>query len=132
MLTALPNEGFAGEVPDFPLPPPGVDFLAGREFEIWADAWSTPQAAAWSTQKWRIPIIAEYVRLKALCEVSPNAALIAQIHRYRDQIGLTPAGLKENGWAIAADEVAAKAASRAKPAGPAPRRLRAAVNHGGE
>ena len=30
------------------------------------------------------------------------AALVAQTHRYRDQIGLSPAGLKENGWKIGA------------------------------
>jgi hypothetical protein len=30
--------------------------------------------------------------------------------RLADQIGLTPAGLKENGWRISTDEVAAKRA----------------------
>lgn len=59
---------------------------------------------------WRWPVVAEYVRLKAVVESDPSAsaALMAQMHRYRDQIGLTPAGLKENGWAIAVDAVGAK------------------------
>ena len=39
-----------------------------------------------------------------------------QLHdRIADQIGLTPAGLRENGWAIAQDEVGAKRADTAKP-----------------
>lgn len=37
-----------------------------------------------------------------------NAALVGQLHRYREQIGLTPAGLIRNGWQIARDEVGAR------------------------
>lgn len=103
-LTALPPAGYDGEVPDWPLDATVTDNLTGaRELAIWAEVWTTPQACAWSEQAWRWPIIAEYCRLKAIIELSPaaSAALIGQIHRYRDQIGLTPAGLKENGWKIA-------------------------------
>ena len=32
---------------------------------------------------------------------SASAALVAQLHRFRDQLGLTPAGLRDNGWRIA-------------------------------
>ena len=42
-LTALPAEGYAGEIPDFPLPD-----ASERELEVWAEAWRTPQACAWS------------------------------------------------------------------------------------
>jgi hypothetical protein len=44
-----------------------------------------------------------YVRTFVLAEDAeePSAALLGQIHRFGDQIGLTPAGLKENGWKIA-------------------------------
>jgi len=82
-------------------------------------------------QSWRWPVVAEYVRLKVRIESDADvaAAYVGQLHRYRDQIGLTPAGLKENGWAIAADEVAARASVRAESEAPkeAPqRRLRAA------
>lgn len=107
-LTALPSEGFDGEAPEFPLPG-----ASARELDIWVDAWTTPQACAWAIEPWRWQMVAEYARFKAMCEVEPNASLIGQLHRYRDQIGLTPAGLKENGWAIASDEVGAKAAGRA-------------------
>ncbi|MGN6245125.1 MAG: hypothetical protein ACTHQ3_15845 [Motilibacteraceae bacterium] len=129
-LTALPSEGYTGDVPAMPIGPSATDDLtAKREREIWAEAWTTPQACAWSMESWRWPIVAEYARLKAIVELSPaaSAALVSQLHRYRDQLGLTPAGLKDNGWAIAADEVAAKRSTREAPAPKArPRRLRAA------
>lgn len=149
-LTALPSEGFGGEPPGFPLQPIVlfVEYFEGtgrdrtkvrerddgstasfreREDAIWAEAWRTPQACAWSLESWRWPIVAEYCRLKAAVEFDPtaSAALVAQLHRYRDQIGLTPAGLKENGWAIAQDETAAKRDE--KPAKPASSRDRLKV-----
>lgn len=122
VLTALPPEGYSGEVPEFPLPKltrwieyfvekvkrrevddGATEFFREREVDVWEEAWSTPQACAWSLEPWRWPTIAEYCRLKAVVEAEPdaNASLVAQLHRYRDQIGLTPAGLKENGWKVA-------------------------------
>lgn len=147
-VAALPSEGYSGEPPEFPLQPivlfteyfedrvkvkqrdeGGTESFRGREAEVWAEAWRTPQACAWSMESWRWPVVAEYCRLKAAVEFDPtaSAALVAQLHRYRDQIGLTPAGLRENGWAVAADEVASKRAE--KQGGPIPepraaRRLR--------
>jgi hypothetical protein len=86
-------------------------------------------------QPWRWPVVAEYCRLKAYVELAPaaTASLVSQLHRYRDQLGLTPAGLKENGWAIATDEVAAKrdeSAATAEPQKAAPRRRLRAVSGG--
>lgn len=107
-LAALPSGGFTGRVPEFPLPE--NDLFTGnfrdRELEIWAEAWRAPQAVAWFQESWRWPVVAEYCRLKMQVELDPkaSAALVAQLHRYRDQLGLTPAGLKENGWAIAVVE----------------------------
>jgi hypothetical protein len=134
VLTALPSEGYAGEVPAFPLPrivrwvdiffedgkkhresdSSATSAFRERELEVWAEQWRTPQACAWARESWRWATIAEFCRLKTVVEIEPdaNASLVAQLHRFRDQIGLTPAGLKENGWAIAADQVAAKAATK--------------------
>ena len=139
-LTGLPSEGYDGPVPEFPLEPIVIfnEYWEGtgaerqkvkdhdeaatgsfrdREAQVWAEAWRTPQACAWSMQSWRWPVVAEYCRLKTVVELDPSAsaALVAQLHRYRDQIGLTPAGLKENGWAIAVDEVGAKRAEKVEP-----------------
>ncbi|MER6942504.1 hypothetical protein ABT294_00650 [Nonomuraea sp. NPDC000554] len=104
MFTALPAEGYDGEPPEFPLP-----LATGRELEVWAEAWSTPQAAAWSVQAWRWRAVAMWVRWSVRMEAEDaSAALGNVVIRYADQIGLTPAGLKENGWKIAEDDLAAK------------------------
>lgn len=121
VLTALPPTGFDGEAPNYPLPRRSVfrwEFedkrkfqvfdaeatadLVEREAELWAWAWSTPQACAWSLESWRWPIVAMWVRTFVICESSDaTAADKGALHRFADQIGLTPAGLKENGWKIA-------------------------------
>lgn len=130
-LTALPSEGFAGKPPAFPLPE-----ALPREIELWEQAWRTPQACAWSlpSERWRARTVAMWVRLSARCE-QPDApaSLLAQLHRFADQIGMTTAGLAELGWKVAVDEVAARGARAAKKATapkPEPRRLRAVGDAG--
>lgn len=135
-LTSLPAHGYDGPTPDFPLPTRIVWHswfedgkkvreddeactaqVAEREAELWSWAWRTPQAWAWAqpSESWRLHTIAMWVRTYVLCESSEaTAADKGSLHRFADQIGLTPAGLKENGWAIAKDELAAKASERAE------------------
>ena len=113
-LTALPAEGYQGDVPDFPLPS-----ASAREVEVWAEAWRTPQACAWAmpSEAWRQGTVALWVRTKVRCEdPEAGAALLGQLHRFADQIGLTTAGLSEMGWKVATDEVATKAAATVAPA----------------
>jgi hypothetical protein len=99
-LTALPPAGHDGEAPDFPL-----QNLLDREAELWAWAWTTPQAAAWAREPWRWHTIAMWVRTAVICEgLEATAADKGSLHRFADQIGMTPAGLKENGWKIAEPE----------------------------
>lgn len=127
-LTALPSEGFQGVAPDFPLSARRVmrwEFEDKRRFQVidedstlavgereaalWAWAWRTPQACAWSLEPWRWQTVAMWVRTFVICEGDEaTAADKGSLHRFADQIGLTPAGLKENGWEIARDEVAGK------------------------
>lgn len=105
---ALDPGGFRGDPPEWPLADSvAADLIAGAELANWRSVWMTPQAIAWHGEPWRWPIVAEYCRIKAIVEVNPgaSAALVAQLHRYRDQIGLTPAGLRENGWQITATPV---------------------------
>ena len=114
-LTALPAGGYDGPVPAFPLPLPSE-----RELEVWEQAWRTPQACAWSmpSEAWRVRTVAMWVRLSVRCETEDApAALLGQLHRFADQIGMTTAGLAEMGWKVAVDEVSAKAAEKTtKPA----------------
>lgn len=95
-LTALPMTGFSGAVPDFPLPDESA-----REAEVWADAWRTPQAQAWSLEPWRWRTVAMWVRWSVRMEADDaSAALGNVVVRFADQIGMTPAGLRENGWKV--------------------------------
>lgn len=121
VLSALPPAGYGGEVPEFPLMPftvyrwahdgdhryqvrddDATDQFRERETELWATAWTYPQACAWSLESWRWQSVAMWTRTAVVCESSEaTAADKGAIHRFADQIGLTPAGLKENGWKIA-------------------------------
>lgn len=110
-LTALPAEGYEGEVPEWPLP-----IQTAREADVWEEAWATPQACAWISQPWRWRTVAMWVRWSVRMEdPEAPAALGNVVVRLADQIGMTPAGLKENGWKIATDEVAAKRAEKETP-----------------
>ena len=114
-LTALPAEGYRGEVPKFPLPG-----ASDRELEVWESAWRTPQACAWSmpSEAWRQRTVALWVRTTVRCEEpDAGAALLGQLHRFADQIGMTTAGLAEMGWKVAVDETAER--REAAPASPA-------------
>ena len=105
-LTALPAEGYTGPVPEFPLPN-----ASSREMDVWAQVWRTPQACAWSTpsEAWRVRTVALWVRTSVRCEAEDaSASILAQLHRFADQIGMTTAGLAEMGWKIVTDEVAEK------------------------
>ena len=120
-LTALPPEGFQGPVPRWPLPRRELESaeetrrVAARERAMWRWAWRTPQAWGWAQpqEAWRLPVVAMWVRTFVICEgTAASAADKNSLHRFADQIGLTPAGLKENGWQVARDQVAEKRAEQ--------------------
>lgn len=130
-LTALPAEGYQGEAPEFPLPRMAIyriefgekgaryevydedqtEMFRDRELALWAWAWTTPQACAWSmpSETWRHYTIAMWVRTATVCEGSKaTAADKGSLHRFADQIGMTTAGLREMGWKVAVDEVSSR------------------------
>ncbi|MEU4618850.1 hypothetical protein AB0G04_02565 [Actinoplanes sp. NPDC023801] len=77
-----------------------------RELQLWAQAWRTPQATVWAREGWRWHTVAMWVRTSALCESGDaTAADKNSLHRFADQIGLTPAGLHGNGWRIGSEAV---------------------------
>ena len=146
-FTALPASGYAGEAPEFPLPRRSVYYfeqqekarvrvfdesateqVRERELELWAWLWRTPQACAWAqpSEAWRLHTIAMYVRTFVICEGDEaTAADKGSLHRFADDIGMTPAGLRNNGWQIATDKMAEKRAEKAtRPVEAPKRRLR--------
>jgi hypothetical protein len=89
-----------------------------RERSLWLWAWRTPQAAAWAAEPWRWQRRHVGPDLRASARRGA-AADKNSLHRFADQIGMTPAGLKMNGWKIASDQLAEKRAEKA-PAPSAP------------
>lgn len=102
-LTALPNEGYRGQVPAL------TDYLLAvtdRHEQVWAELWGTPQACAWSQERWRWPIVADLVMLRVRADDPESpVGLATSIRQLRDDLGLSKAGLAANGWAISAAEV---------------------------
>jgi len=119
----LPAEGFQGTPPIFSLPNP-----SDRELDVWAQAWRTPQASMWAKESWRVRTVEQWVRWSVRMEdPEAPASVVAGVLRMADQIGLSPAGLKENGWALSVDQVSKR--REAKPeAAVLTRRLRAVSN----
>lgn len=77
----------------------GIDTLARLEEELG----KLPQAIAWHMPEcaYLFNTVALYVRQFRLCESGEaKAADRATLQRYADTIGLTPQGLKMNGWRI--------------------------------
>lgn len=100
----LPVGGYAG---DFPPLSDQLPDATEREGQVWAELWRTPQAAQWIREKWRLRSIAMFARWSVRAEdPAATAATITAAQRLADQIGMTPAGLKENGWLIVADDSA--------------------------
>lgn len=147
----LPADGRAGEPPiEWPLGAPAVyidvivngkpsreldpeatDERAAAELSLWREVWSYPQAVAWEQDRWRWNIVALYVRTFLVCAgPEAKAADKASLHRFGDQLGLTPAGLRENGWTIERGASAPVAAAPSAPSGKRPRRLRAVGDDG--
>ena len=114
-LTALPSS-YDGPVPDFPL-----DAATDREVELWESKWRGPHGAAWSqpSESWRVWDVALWVRTAVRCEAGDApAALIGNLHRLGDRVGLSTAGLAEMGWKVAVDEVSTR---RTEPTEDSPR-----------
>jgi hypothetical protein len=97
-LEFLPPAGYDGPIPEFPLPDPSE-----RELAVWAEAWRSPQACAWSmpAQTWMHRTIGLWVRTSVRAE-QPNAsvAILGVLHRFADQVGMTTAGLQYMGWRV--------------------------------
>jgi hypothetical protein len=138
---ALNPRGRAGNPPAYPLPKivrfivakdekgkpvkvadPGVSSeFRKRELDIWRDEWKKPQALAWEREPWRWSRIALYCRITAVIEAEPdsNASLVSRQRELAIEHGLTPDGMRANGWAVAPDQLAEQRAKNAAKKAPA-------------
>ncbi len=121
-LTALPSEGYRGRVPGL------LQFIpkpTARHRAHWDELWSTPQACAWSLERWRWSQIARLCTLRVRAEDPDSpAAIYGEIAKLETKHGLADDGMRYLGWAIAKDEVAAKAAEKTIQDEPAKRERR--------
>jgi len=96
-LTALPPEGYEGPIPAIPIPG-----FSARERKVWRSLWRSPQAAGWAVNEWLHHAVAMYARTLVRCEdPDVKSGVLAQLHRFAEQIGMTDRGLKMLGWQIA-------------------------------
>ncbi|WP_370290254.1 hypothetical protein [Nocardioides sp.] len=96
-LTALPADGYDGEIPDYPLPD-----ATARELEVWETAWRTPMGCAWAGKPWFVRDVAMWCRWSVRMESEDaSAALGNVVQRYADGIGWTHDGRQRLGWKIA-------------------------------
>ena len=103
-LRPLPKAGYSGPPPKWPFPKGST-----RERALWKKVWTYPQAVAWAEEEWRWLTIAHYVRWSVKGEASDaSPSVMTQVLRLADSIGLSPAGLLANGWAITETEEAAE------------------------
>lgn len=117
-LYPLDSNGYRYKAPHFPLGPYDADDEAQselwheREMEVWKGLWRLPQAIAWHDPCFAYlqNTVALYTRQFVICESSSSSASDrATLARYADTIGLTPQGLKLNGWQIVPHESKPKA-----------------------
>lgn len=115
----LPADGRAGDAPDWPLSPRATR----REVALWRQEWRRPQAVAWQARGQEIEV-ALYVRTLRMTEKpGATAAMLAELRRQRDALGLTANGMKSLRWIIETGQKAAtdRQARATGTEGPAPR-----------
>ncbi|XKK40324.1 hypothetical protein HFP72_06765 [Nocardiopsis sp. ARC36] len=97
--STLPAEGRTGAPPDWPL----ID-VQPREWDLWCDLWSRPQAVMWERLDQRYEV-AMFVRKLSEAEL-PRASVELQkvVRQYLDSLGLSVQGMLRNRWRITAPE----------------------------
>ena len=91
----LTAEGFDGDAPGWPFEPDNI-----MELDMWNELWKRPQALMWSQLGLRDQVAA-YVR--AYCEsilAEASASLKTAVLRMETELGISVAGLRQNGWRI--------------------------------
>lgn len=120
---ALPTAPFDGEVPELDLPG-----ATAREEQLWAEAWSLPQAWAWCqpSQAHRLRPLRMWVRMTAVCETPDAKGFHVQgALRFAEEAGLSASGMQRAGWQVAEGDSALGPAEEVSEPDAPKRRLRA-------
>lgn len=111
LITKLPANGRKGDTPEFPLALAADEEIAEREWSLWVELWTLPQAVAWERQR-STREVAMYVRWSIRAERLDRDAA-SEARQLSDRLGLNPKALRTLMWEIPADEVAGTRADRA-------------------
>jgi len=107
----LPQSGYSGNVPDWPLTQSTME-----ELIIWAELWKLPQANAWERFGWAREV-ALYSRWMVRAE-GGNFDAAREARLLSDRLGLSPLALLRLRWEIRPDEeIPGHAQPAAQPAG---------------
>ena len=106
-MTKLPAGGRIGDPPAWPMDTSWLDETrAAAETELWAELWSTPQAAAWDGMGFGVRrVVARYVQLLANPEGMAGKDQM-EARQLEDRLGLNPLAMLRLRWEVSADEVA--------------------------
>ena len=122
----LPAEGFAGEVPSWPL-----GSADQSELDLWARLWAKPQAFMWARMGLDFEVAAYVRAFLESVEAEASAGLKTAVLRMAAEIGLSLPGMHSMRWKFSVDELEAKrAAVVPERSGPSARERMAALNRG--
>jgi hypothetical protein len=95
----LPATGRQGDPPTWPLP----GRRTNTERDLWAQLWTSPQAAAWEELGW-VRTVARYARITIAAE-RPRApgVVLTEARQLEDRLGLNPKAMRSLGWEITTD-----------------------------
>ncbi len=124
----LPAGGFAGEIPEFPLPraiqwhsffengkkvterdDEETEAVWDAETDLWETLWRKPQAAAWSSLGLEFQVAAYVRAFLESVKADAVSGMKTAVLRMEAELGLNVPGMRQNGWRIADGGVAAPA-----------------------
>lgn len=115
--STLPAEGRTGPPPEWPL----VD-VRPREWDLWRDLWTRPQATMWERLGLDIEVALFTRTLAEAEEPEPRSDAAKLTKQYMESLGLTAPGLLRLRWKIGPAEEAAPAQEAAPKKKATPRR----------
>lgn len=119
-MTQLPEEGYRGPIPDWPLDGPLPD-----EADRWYKIWRHPAGVVWLEQRLEF-VVARYVRDCVRSEQPrASAQLKAEVRQMEDRLGLSPLAMLKLRWEVQSDSATQQQTASGDVVPMAPRRLRA-------
>lgn len=101
----LPESGRVGETPAWPLPVLRAKLQRSREWAVWDEEWSRPQAIVWEAQHLERQV-ADYVRQRVHAERPRSKSVTAGdrtlVRQMEYELGISLSGMAKLRWRIGA------------------------------